>query len=112
MQEEAARREAERAARALAEDERHGKIVAWGAALQEHVTKYYTRPAGTPDNYVCTLRMQLLPDGSVTNVSIVKSCGSPLVDQAVLAAVNASSPVPLPADRSVFDPELTINFKP
>jgi colicin import membrane protein len=112
MQDEAARREAERAAQALAEDERLGKTAEWVEALVAHIQDRYTRPAGTPDTYSCKVRMQLLPDGSVTNVSVVKSCGSPLVDQAVMAAVNNASPMPLPADRSVFDPDLTINFNP
>lgn len=112
MQDEAARREAERAAQALAEDERLGKTAEWVEALVAHIQDRYTRPAGTPDTYSCKVRMQLLPDGSVTNVSVVKSCGSPLVDQAVIAAVNNASPMPLPADRSVFDPDLTINFNP
>jgi colicin import membrane protein len=112
MQEEAARREARRAAQALAEDARLGQIGQWAEALAAHVQKYYSRPPGTPDTYSCKVRMQLLPDGRVTGVSVVKSCGSPFIDQAVIAAVNDSSPVPLPADRSVFDPDLTINFNP
>ena len=112
MQEEAARREAEQAAQALAEDQRLGKIAQWAEALAAHVRSFYSRPPGTPDTYACKVRMQLLPDGTVTGVSIVKSCGSPLVDQAVMAAVRDSSPMPLPADRSVFDPDLTINFSP
>lgn len=112
MQEEAARREAEQAAQALAADERLGKIAQWAEALAAHVRSFYSRPPGTPDTYACKVRMQLLPDGTVTGVSIVKSCGSPLVDQAVMAAVRDSSPMPLPADRSVFDPDLTINFSP
>ncbi|MGH8482068.1 MAG: energy transducer TonB [Nevskiaceae bacterium] len=109
---EAARREAELAAQARAEGERLEKIGEWAAALIRHVQGNYRKPPGAPDDFACQVRMQLLPDGTVTNAKILKSCGSVLLDRAVEEAVLRSSPMPRPADPSVFDRDLTINFTP
>lgn len=112
LQEEAARRDAELAARAQAEGERLEKIGEWAHALVRHVQANYRKPPSAPDDFSCQVNMQLLPDGTVTNARIVKSCGNPLLDRAVEDAVYRSSPMPRPADPSVFDRDLTINFTP
>jgi colicin import membrane protein len=112
MQEEASRLEAERAAAAQAEAARLDRIGEWAHALVRHVQANYRKPPSAPDDFACQVRMQLLPDGTVTNAKIVRSCGSVLLDRAVEDAVYRSSPMPKPADPSVFDRDLTINFTP
>ena len=112
MAEEAARLEAERAAQAQAEGERLEKIGEWAHALVRHVQSNYRKPPGAPEDFTCQLHMQLLPDGMVSDVRILKSCGNALLDRAVEDAVYRSSPMPRPADPSVFERELTINFTP
>jgi colicin import membrane protein len=111
MQKEAEQREAELAAEALANDQRIAQGLEWGRALEAHIKKRYSLPPNT-QSQLCRVQMQLLPDGTVQSAKVISSCGSPFVDQAVIDAVYKSSPMPLPADRAVFDPELTINFKP
>jgi colicin import membrane protein len=112
MREEALRRDADLEQRARAEGERQTRLAEWADALVRHVQRNYTTPPGAPDDFSCQVRMQLLPDGTVTNAKIVKSCGSPALDRAVEDAVYRSSPLPKPADPSVFDRDLTINFTP
>lgn len=112
MQDEASRLEAGRAATAQAEAERLDRIGEWAHALVRHVQANYRKPPSAPDDFACQVRMQLLPDGTVTNAKIVKSCGSVLLDRAVEDAVYRSSPMPRPTDPSVFDRDLTINFTP
>jgi colicin import membrane protein len=111
MAREAEQLEAERAAEALANDQRIAQGLEWGRALEAHIKKRYSLPPNA-QSQLCQVNMQLLPDGTVKSAKVITSCGSPFVDQAVIDAVYKSSPVPLPADRAVFDPELTINFKP
>lgn len=110
--EEALAREADelaanRAAQAVSDAARN----AWAAALTARIHSRYTRPPNSPTTS-CKVRMQLLPDGTVTSAKTISSCGSPFVDQAVVNAVMASSPMPRPADPSVFEPEVNINFEP
>lgn len=112
MQDEATRLKAERDAKAQAEAARLDHIAEWAHALVGHVQANYRKPPSAPDDFACQVRMQLLPDGTVTNAKIVRSCGSMLLDQAVEDAVWRSSPMPKPADPSVFDRDLTINFTP
>ena len=112
MQEEAMRRDLDREHAARAASERDAKLAHWADQLVRHVQGNYTTPPGAPPDFDCQVRMQLLPDGTVTNAKIVKSCGSAPLDRAVEDAVYRSSPMPGPADRSVFDRDLTINFTP
>jgi colicin import membrane protein len=112
MQDEAARLESERAALAQAEAARLDRIGEWAHALVRHVQANYRKPPSAPDDFACQVRLQLLPDGTVTNAKIVRSCGNVLLDRAVEDAVYRSSPMPRPADPSVFDRDLTINFTP
>lgn len=110
--EETRTRELEREQAARAASEREVKTAQWADVLVRHVQQNYQTPPGAPPDFTCQVRMQLLPDGTVTNAKIVKSCGSAPLDRAVEDAVYRSSPMPRPADPSVFDRDLTINFVP
>jgi colicin import membrane protein len=112
LKEEALRMEADREQQARAASEREQHLSEWAAALQAHIKRYYRIPPGAPQDFSCPVRMQLLPDGSVSNAKIVNSCGSPALDRAVEDAVVRSSPLPKPADPAVFDRDLTITFTP
>ncbi len=106
MQAEEAQRRADRAA-----DARDAKLAEWAIALTRHVARNWVRPPNTGD-FECRVRMQLLPDGTVTNAKIEKSCGSAQLDRSVEDAVYRASPLPKPSDPSVFDRDLTIRFVP
>ncbi|MGQ0587886.1 MAG: cell envelope integrity protein TolA [Gammaproteobacteria bacterium] len=112
IREEDMRREVDREAAARAAGARQTRLDEWAAVLTRHVADNFRIPPGAPATFQCQVRMQLLPDGTVTNAKIVRSCGSPLLDQSVEDAVHRSSPMPRPADPSVFDRDLTINFQP
>lgn len=61
----------------------------------------------------CTVR--LLPTGEVQSVRITRSSGNPMYDDAVVRAIQKSSPLPLPADRearAAFVPELSFVHRP
>ena len=112
LREEAVLREAEREALARAASAHEAKLADWAVDLVRHIKQYYATPPGTPENSSCKVNLQLLPNGTVKSVKTVTSCGSPVIDRALENAVYRSSPVPVPEDASVFDPDLTINFTP
>jgi colicin import membrane protein len=61
----------------------------------------------------CAVR--LLPTGEVQSVKITRSSGNPAYDDAVVRAIQKSSPLPLPADRdarAAFVPELSFVHRP
>lgn len=59
--------------------------------------------------------VKLLPTGEVLSVRVTKSSGNPAYDDAVVRAIEKSSPLPLPADlaaRRAFVPELSFVHRP
>lgn len=112
MREEAARRQAEREAAARAASEREARLSEWAAILERHVTKYWIRPPSAAEDFECRVEVELLPDGTVVNVRVATSCGNPQLDRSVQDAVYRASPMPRPADPSVFERNLSIHFRP
>jgi colicin import membrane protein len=61
------------------------------------------------------LQVSLLPNGEVVRVTLVRTSGQPLYDNAVERAIFKASPLPLPSDRQVaqqFREGLTLKFRP
>ena len=59
--------------------------------------------------------VKLLPTGEVQSVQVTKSSGNLAYDEAVVRAIEKSSPLPLPADRdarAAFVPELSFVHRP
>jgi len=59
--------------------------------------------------------VKLLPTGEVLNVRVMKSSGNAAYDEAVVRAIEKSSPLPLPSDRdarAAFVPELSFVHRP
>jgi colicin import membrane protein len=112
IQEETTNRELAREQAARAASEREVKLAQWAEMLARHVERNWVRPPGAPEDFECTVRVQQLPDGTVTSARIVKSCGNALLDKSVEDAVFRSSPLPKPADPSVFDRDLDFRFIP
>ena len=60
-------------------------------------------------------RVRLLPTGEVQSVRVIQSSGNPAYDEAVVRAIEKSSPLPLPAERdarAAFVPELNFVHRP
>lgn len=59
--------------------------------------------------------VKLLPTGEVVSVRVTQSSGNPAYDEAVVRALEKSSPLPLPPDRdarAAFVPELSFVHRP
>jgi colicin import membrane protein len=84
----------------------------WAAAIADKVRRNWLRPPNASDEFRCRVEVTLLPTGDVTNVKLVDSCGSPVLDDSVQRAVYKSSPLPRPDDPSVFDRDLQFTFVP
>ena len=62
--------------------------------LQNAIKSQMRYPANSPGNPVVTIRIEQLPNGEVTNVTISKSSGVPAFDEAVERSIRAASPLP------------------
>jgi len=76
----------------------------------------YTRvPDNLKGNPEVRCLVKLLPTGEVQSVQVTKSSGNLAYDEAVVRAIEKSSPLPLPADRdarAAFVPELSFVHRP
>jgi colicin import membrane protein len=56
--------------------------------------------------------MVLREDGKVTDARVLESCGNNAIDRSVVTAIYKASPLPLPLEPRVFDPNVTVQFTP
>jgi len=72
--------------------------------------------SGLPTGLSCILRVQLIPGGEVTNVTLVELSGNSVFDQRAVTAVNKASPLPVPDDIETFERlnlrQIQFQFKP
>lgn len=92
--------------------ERRGRQASWGALLAQRITRFWTRPTGSPEDFRCLVEMELQPTGAVVSARVTRSCGNPGLDRSVEQAVLKASPMPLPPNPGDFVPNVTINFCP
>lgn len=80
------------------------------AAIRAVVQRHWVRPAGTPENVKCNVRVTKFPDGEVITAAVLNSCGSSALDGSVIDAVYQASPFPKPKNPSLFARDLTFEF--
>jgi len=67
------------------------------------VSSKWQRPPGSARDAYCILRVRIAPGGRVLSVSIVRSSGDPVFDQATENAIYLADPLPVPNDAEVFE---------
>ncbi len=81
-------------------------------AIQQKVQRNWVKPASAKPGLECDVRVSQLPGGAVVSVNIVRCNGDAAVQRSIIAAVEKASPLPEPADPSVFERNLMLVFKP
>lgn len=107
------------AARAAAAGKRQAAVA---GIVAQHIAMISAKVRGNtrlPDNLAgnpeVRCLVKLLPTGEVKSVQVTKSSGNPAYDEAVVRAIEKSSPLPLPEDRDArasFVPELSFVHRP
>lgn len=82
--------------------------------IRQKVNRNWLRPTGSVAGLACTVRVRIIPGGDVLDVRVIKGSGNAVFDRSVETAVLKASPLPLPADRALFDRfrELEFIFDP
>ena len=83
--------------------------------IGEKIRSYLVVPSGLEGNPESWLDVDLLPNGQVRAVVLMKSSGSALYDAAVNRALLAAQPLPIPSDPDLFDRyfrHLNLRFRP
>ncbi len=82
------------------------------AAIQSAVQREWQRPPGSSKDFICKVFVKQIPSGDVIDVRVVESCGNIMLNSSVESAVRNASPLPLPANRDLYESELEITFVP
>lgn len=81
-----------------------GEVDRYRALILQVISQNWRLP-GVPDkNRYAELLIHLAPGGTVLDVQVTKSSGNVGLDNSARAAVFRSSPLPVPADLSAFEP--------
>lgn len=83
---------------------------AFGAAVEDLVTRNWLRPPGTGTGLKCTLQVRVSTTGTVLGVQVVQGSGNEAFDRSAEAAVVKSDPFPPPPPGLndidfIFDPD-------
>jgi colicin import membrane protein len=89
-----------------------GELARYHYALQSQIMRNWIEPPSALPGIECVVQVQQLPNGEVIEVTIAACNGDQAVRRSIEAAVRKASPLPLPANRSLFDRNLTITFRP
>jgi colicin import membrane protein len=84
----------------------------WTDKIRAKIRGNIILPQDIPGNPEAVFDVTLLPTGEVLTVRKTKSSGHPGYDDAVERAILKSSPLPQPDDRSVFQRQLQLKFRP
>ena len=88
------------------------EMAAYQFALQQRVLRYWARPPSTRDGLDCLVQVRQSATGEVLSANVVSCNGNDAVERSIEAAVYNASPLPLPDNPVLFDPNLRIRFKP
>lgn len=80
--------------------------------IRMRVRSNLVRPPGLSGNPEAEFAVSQLPDGTVTNVRMIRSSGFATLDDAIERAIRVSSPLPLPSSPELFQRELRLRFRP
>jgi TonB family protein len=103
----AARAQAEAEAQALAKAQvtaqQQEQIANAIQAIRLKINRSWIRPMTTKHGLKCRIRVRLMSDGTVIEAEIIASSGDETFDTSAHNAVIQASPLPVPADKDVFD---------
>jgi colicin import membrane protein len=103
------------AEQAAAEAVRQGNVIRTATrVIMRKVERSWIRPPGTQDGLSATIRVKVIPGGSVRDATVIKSSGNSGFDRSAELAVRKASPLPVPSDAEIFNQfrSFTFNFSP
>jgi TonB family protein len=103
----AARAQAEAKAQALAKaqviPQQQAQIASAIQAIRLKINRSWIRPMTTKHGLKCRVKVRLMADGTVIEAEVIASSGDEAFDTSAQNAVIQASPLPVPADKDVFD---------
>ena len=88
------------------------EMAAYQFALQQKVLRMWARPASAQPGLDCVVQVRQSAAGEVLSARVVSCNGDAAVERSIEAAVFKASPLPLPENSVLFDPNLRFRFIP
>jgi colicin import membrane protein len=88
------------------------EMAAYQFALQQKVLRNWARPASAQPGLDCVVQVRQSASGEVISARVVSCNGDAAVERSIEAAVYKASPLPLPENQLLFDPNLRFRFIP
>jgi hypothetical protein len=88
------------------------EMAAYQFALQQKVLRNWARPSSAQAGLDCLVQVRQSATGEVISARVVSCNGDASVERSIEAAVYKASPLPLPDNRLLFDPNLRFRFIP
>jgi len=85
---------------------------AYAYAIRQRIMNRWVQPPTATAGIECIVNIRQLPGGEVVSVSIGRCNGDVAVRRSIEAAVHRASPLPSPADPSVFSRDIQLEFRP
>jgi colicin import membrane protein len=86
--------------------------MAYMFAIQQRISRNWVKPPTATAGLECVVNIRQLPGGDVVSVNIGACNGDQVVRRSIETAVHRASPLPAPADPSVFDRDIRLTFRP
>ncbi|MDH4031586.1 MAG: cell envelope integrity protein TolA, partial [Chromatiales bacterium] len=80
--------------------------------IRQRVQRNWIRPPEAQAGLECVVNVSQIPGGEVVDVRFGRCNGDDVVRRSIEAAVLRASPLPPPADPSLFERNLEITFRP
>ena len=88
------------------------EMAAYQFALQQKVLRNWARPASARAGLDCLVQVRQSATGEVISANVVSCNGDEATRRSIEAAVYKASPLPLPENAVLFDPNLRFRFIP
>jgi hypothetical protein len=88
------------------------EMAAYQFALQQKVLRNWARPSSAKAGLDCLVQVRQSATGEVISARVVSCNGDAAVERSIEAAVYKASPLPLPENRVMFDPNIRFRFMP
>ena len=87
-------------------------MAAYQFAIAQKIRRNWSVPASAAAETVCVVSVRQLAGGEIVGVNILSCNGDDAVKRSVEAAIQKSSPLPVPSDPDLFRPLLELTLRP
>lgn len=80
-----------------------GEVNKYKALIIQAISQHWILPERVDRNLFSQFRIRLAPNGTVLEVSLIRSSGDPILDRSAQSAIYKASPLPVPNDQAMFN---------